>query len=220
MSRTGPQRMVGTVTFMSSRGCDASHDRGAKPLCSHEKGRLARRMHRVRLAVQSMAAAALVPLSLASCVVPPSLNSEDADGGVNHPPVIRTVRDNAGQVLDRPGPLTFVAGTGELNITAADTDLGDTLYVRMYIDYGLVDFTPFRVQCEAAPGDVPAIERIVTCPLLGLCTDGLIDGTQHVFELDVLDRAPITTAERPFRGVTQPGEIASFWWRLACVAPS
>lgn len=154
------------------------------------------------------------------CVIPPPLSLDEPDAGENHPPVIRVVRDGAGLELARPGPLTFQVGSGELRITAVDTDLGDALFVRMYVDYGLADVTPFRVQCEAAPGAAPTSERTITCPLLGLCTDGLIDGTEHVFELDLLDRLPITTAARPFRDVTVPGEIATFWWRLNCVARS
>jgi len=185
-----------------------------------DNGRMARGMHRLRSVVLSSLASAVVPMSLAACVVPPSVQPEDDNSEVpNNPPAIRKVTDSAGQELTRPGPLAFVVGAGMVNVFAADTDLDDTLYVRMYIDYGLADATPFRVQCESAPGNSPLVEREVNCPLLGLCTDGLIDGQTHIFELDVLDREPISTAARPFRGVTVPGEISTFWWQLTCVAP-
>ena len=179
---------------------------------------MARCVHRFSAAVP---VALLAAIAAAACVVPPPLSLDEPDAGLNNPPVIRGVRDGTGQPQVRPGPLTFVVGQGELLVTAADTDLGDTLYVRMYLDYGINNrFENFRVQCEAAPGTMPSVERTITCPLLGLCTDDLIDtGDQHIFEIDVFDRLPISVPGRLFRGVTPPGEIATFWWNLECIAP-
>ncbi len=213
-----PHEATATATSLSGCGCAQNSSSDRNRLEVLDNGGMARRVHPFALAVMTygfLGSAAL----LSGCVVPPPLTNDETDAGPNHPPVIRVVRDGAGQALVRPGPLTFVVGDGELIISAVDTDVSDTLYVRMYIDYGLADVTPFRVQCEAGPGADPEAERTITCPLLGLCTDGLIDGALHVFELDVLDRLPTSTAARQFRDVTPPGEIASFWWNLECIAP-
>ena len=154
---------------------------------------------------------------LGACVVPPPLRIDGADAGVNHPPVLRSVRNSAGEELTRPGPHEFVVGAGDVRVTAADTDKNDTLYFRMYVDYGLPTPTPVRAECRAAPGAMPAVERTQTCSLLGVCTDDLADGRIHVFELDVLDREPVSSPTRLFRDVTAPGEVATFWWQITCV---
>lgn len=214
-----PQNVAGDATSMSRITPGIEPASQAKPLESLGIGQVARRVHQLRNAVLSSLTTAVVPVSLAACVVPPSLNSEENDAGVNHPPVIHQVRDGTGAVLPRPGPLTFVVGAGEINIDAADTDLGDTLYARLYLQYGLPTATQFLVACEAAPGAKPTIERTITCPLFGLCTDTLTDGKTRVFEVDVLDREPISTPNRQYRDVTPPGEVSSFWWNLECVAP-
>lgn len=183
---------------------------------------LARGLLNLRLVSALTLASLAAPTFLVGCVVPPPLRTEDdPDAGVNHPPVLRTVRTAAGDELARPGPHELVVGVGELRVTAADVDADDTLYVRMYIDYGLPAPTAARAECRAAPGATPTVERTITCSLLGVCTDELADGATHVFELDLLDREPASTPARLFRDVEAPGEIASFWWQVTCArAPS
>ncbi|MEZ4402210.1 MAG: hypothetical protein R3B06_19440 [Kofleriaceae bacterium] len=159
----------------------------------------------------------MLAVALTGCVIPPPLNTDDPDAAVNHPPAFRSVKDSAGDELTRPGPHEFVVGVGDLRITVADTDAQDTLYVRMFIDYGVPVPTPVRAACEASPGATPTVERTITCPLLGVCTDDLADGALHVFEVDLLDREPQSTPARLYRDVTAPGEIASYWWNITCV---
>jgi hypothetical protein len=170
---------------------------------------LARRVHLLSLVLAT---------ALAACVVPPPLASDNPDASVNHPPVFRTVRNGAGEELVRPGPLSFVVGQDDLRVTVADSDLSDTLYLRMYISYGVPVATAPRAECRVQPSATPTEERTITCPLLGVCTDDIADGAVRVFEIDVLDREPITSDVRLYRDVTPPGEIATYWWNLMCVS--
>lgn len=156
---------------------------------------------------------------LGGCVIPPPLQTDKPDAAVNHPPAFRSVKDGTGEELTRPGPHVFEVGAGELRITAADTDTDDTLFYRMYIDYGLTTQTQVRADCSVSPGAMPTVERTTTCSLLGVCTDDIATGT-HVFELDLMDRQPISTPTRLYRDVTPPGEIVSYWWNITCVRSS
>lgn len=162
-------------------------------------------------------AAALVPSTgiIGGCVLPPSLELDESDASVNSPPVLRDVRDEAGNPFERPGPRELLVGEGRLVITVADVDLNDTLYVRYYLDYGLAEPTPAKITCPAAPGATPTRERQVTCSLVGVCT-GADLAEEHVFEIDVYDRQPQDDGQRVFRDVTPPGEYTTWWWRVSC----
>lgn len=195
---------------------------GANPARSWGNGRLARTLLARTFVIVAHAATLVAPTLLWGCVVPPPLRNEgDPDAGVNQPPALRAVRTSAGDELTRPGPHELVVGVGELRVTASDTDRDDTLYVRMYVDYGLPSPTAARAECRAAPGATPTTERTLSCSLLGVCTDELADGALHIFELDLYDREPASSPARLFRDVTAPGEVATFWWQITCArAPS
>lgn len=204
------------LTSMSGWGSGAIPPAARNPARSHGFAGMARGVHQLA-SVPSYALVAL--LGAAACVVPPDLELDEVEGA-NHPPVLRRVRDSAGTELRRPGDIELVVNEGELVVTAEDLDLDDTLYVRMYFDYGFDEATPVRVQCEAAPGATATLSREITCPLPGLCNDALtMNGGMHILEIDVLDRVPTSTAARPFRDVTAPGEIATGMWNVKCVLP-
>jgi len=204
-----------TLTSMPYLGSAARPPHCANSSNSHEKATMARCVH-VLFAVTS-AAALLSPLAVAGCVIPPPLQTDGADAAVNHPPAFRSVKDGTGEELVRPGPHVFAVGTGELRITAEDTDPGDTLYYRMYLDYGLAGPTQLRADCQVGPSPTGDTERTTTCSLIGVCTDDIADGTPHVFELDLMDRLPTSTTTRLYRDVTPPGEVVSYWWNITCV---
>lgn len=173
----------------------------------------ARFVHLPRAVVPVVAAAVLAT----GCVIPPSLSLEENDAAQNAAPVIRDVRDEAGNPFERPGPRDIVVGEGRLVITLVDPDVGDTLYVRYYLDYGLPAPTPARIECEAAPGATPTVERQITCSLVGVCTSPAV-GPGHVFEIEVFDRPPIVDdPTRLFRQVAPPGLSTSWWWQASCV---
>jgi len=180
---------------------------------SRRETRAARFVHDL---VPVLMAAVVLGLAAGGCVIPPSLSLEENDAAVNNPPVLHDVRDEVGNPFERPGPRDIVVGQGRLVITASDNDLDDTLYVRFYMDYGLVDPTPAKITCQAAPGASPTIERQVTCSLIGVCTASDV-GTEHMFEIDLYDRTPIDDEPtRINRSVAAPGEVSTWWWKVEC----
>ena len=159
--------------------------------------------------------AVLAAVAAAGCVFPPSLSLEEGDAAVNAAPVIVDVRDEAGNPFERPGPRDIVVGQGRLVITLADPDVNDTLFVRYYVDYGLPAPTPAIIECAAAPGATPTLERQITCSLVGVCSGVAAD---RVFEIEVFDRPPILDDNtRLFRQLDPPGLSSSWWWKINCV---
>jgi hypothetical protein len=151
------------------------------------------------------------------CVFPPSLELEDSGVAVNSAPVIVDVRDEAGNPFERPGPREIVVGQGRLVLTLSDPNLTDTLSVNYFLDYGLPAPTPARIECEAAPGASPTLERQITCSLVGVCSSTAI-GPDHIFEIEVFDRPPITDDNtRLFRKLDPPGLSSTWWWKVTCV---
>lgn len=120
------------------------------------------------------------------CVLPPSLDVDTSDGGVNSPPAITAVRSNE-QELPEPGPVNFETGlnAGMMSISLVDTDVTDTLYVSLFVDYFVSKPTPPRATCTAAPTGTS--QRTATCDLTALCTD--FEGDQGRFlTVQVFDR--------------------------------
>src|SRR5205085_57712 len=79
----------------------------------------------------------------AGCVIPPSLSVDTTDAGANSAPSIISVRAD---LVEFPqfSTLVFEKGqnAGQLNITLHDTDLDDTLYVKIFVNYNRPDPTP------------------------------------------------------------------------------
>ncbi len=174
----------------------------------------ARFLHLFAIVVPAVIAAAAIA---AGCVIPPNLSLEENDAAVNSAPVIRDVRDEAGNPFERPGPRDVTVGQGRLVLTLADPDLTDTLYVRYFLDYGLPAPTPARIECEAAPGAMPTLDRQITCSLVGVCTTPAL-GPDHIFEIEVFDRPPVVDdPTRLFRQLAPPGLSSTWWWKATCV---
>lgn len=185
------------------------------PATPHDFGHPARFVHGHLAVVPAVLAAA----ALASgCVIPPSLSLEENDAAVNSAPLIVDVRDEAGNVFERPGPRDIVVGQGRLVLTLSDPDLADTLYVRYFLDYGVAEPTAPLVQCEAGPGAAPTLQRQITCPLAGVCNSVDV-GPGHYFEIEVYDRVPVNdnTRPRPYRELDAPGLSSAWWWQAGCV---
>jgi hypothetical protein len=204
-----------TMTGMSDSLREPGADFARKPPQLLAKAGRARGLHPLRIVVVFAVAAAAVVA--AGCVIPPDLETERSDAAVNSAPAILDVRDEAGNPFERPGPRDITVGAGRLVLTIEDPDLADTLFVRYFLDYGLPSPTPARIECEAAPGATPTLERQITCSLVGVCTTPAL-GPDHIFEIEVFDRSPIVDdPTRLFRALDPPGLSSAWWWQVTCV---
>jgi hypothetical protein len=163
----------------------------------------------------------LVSLMLLSlvvgCVIPPSLEVEVNDAGVNSPPAILSVTSDQ-QALPEPGPVVFDKGpsAGSLSVSLIDTDTLDTLYVRIFVDYNLPDRLPARSTCTATPNMMPM--RTATCDLSALCATADV-GVQRSMTIVVFDRQPLESGEPPFQAMPEGGRSTSRFYFLKCQPP-
>ena len=152
---------------------------------------------------------------LVGCVIPPSLTTEQ-DAGVNAPPAILSVSSDQ-QALSEPGPVLFNIGAmaGDLSVSLIDTDVLDTLYVRIFVDYNLPNRLDARSKCTAPPNMTPV--RTATCPLNSLCVmDDL--GVQRNMTIVVFDRPPDDSGagDPPFQAMSGGGLSTSRFYFLKC----
>lgn len=156
-------------------------------------------------------------LTLVGCVIPPSLQVDNQDAGVNSPPAILSVTSDL-QALPEPGPVLFDRGAsaGNLSLSLIDTDVQDTLYVRIFVDYNLPDRLPPRAQCMASPNMKPV--RTVTCGLASLCALGDL-GVQRSMSIIVSDRLPVESGDPPFQELPSGGLATSRFYFLKCQPP-
>jgi hypothetical protein len=162
-----------------------------------------------------------VPLGaqLAGCVIPPSLDVDKQDAGVNSPPAIISVASDQ-QALSEPGPVVFDMGAtaGDLNISLIDIDAQDQLFVRIFVDYNLPNRLDARARCTAPPSANPM--RTATCKLNSLCvTEDL--GVQRNMTVVVFDRDPLPPGEGepPFQAMPQGGLSTQRFYFLKCQPP-
>ncbi|HET7502601.1 MAG TPA: hypothetical protein VFK02_16385 [Kofleriaceae bacterium] len=152
---------------------------------------------------------------LAGCVIPPSLSTGE-DAGVNSPPAITSVTSDQ-QALPEPGPVLFDVGptAGDVRVSLIDTDLNDTLYVRIFVDYNLPNRLDARAKCMAPPGISPM--RQTTCHLNALCANEDV-GVQRSMTIVVFDREPLPPGdgEPPFQAMPVGGWSTSRFYFLKC----
>ena len=154
----------------------------------------------------------LFVMMFTGCVIPPSLSVDKTDAGLNSAPAITSVRaDNV--ELAEYDTVNFEKGLGTLNLTVWDTDLDDTLFPRVFVDYTVNDPTPPRAICTKAAGNTVA--RSSTCELGGLCQDVDI-GKERTMQVLVFDRAPLEFGTPVFQAVPEPGLSTSRTFTLIC----
>jgi hypothetical protein len=156
----------------------------------------------------------LLLVMLVGCVIPPSLRIDDA--GVNSPPAILSIKSDQLELAE-PKPVFVERGetAGDLSVSLIDTDVGDTLYVRIFVDYNLPDRLPARVACVAAPNSKAL--RTVTCNMAGLCAMADI-GVQRNMTIVVFDRRPEDTGADP-QQMTADGLSTGRFYFLSCQPP-
>ncbi len=182
-----PLSGLGSVQIPAQRGNSAE---------SKHLDRVVHNLHRllgVRLAL------AVTVSTSPACVVPPPLSLEQADARANAAPAVVGVRGD--DATDHPpgDVLTLFANQGTLSITAYDSDLEDTLFVRVFVDYTTLVPTAPRTECQVAPATPRLPERTATCEATTLC----VEGGDHELDIDVYDREPVTVgADPPYRTTT------------------
>lgn len=183
-----------------------SRCRGAASRCGRAKGayRLARAlMARVLLNGRFSMSGALLVGALASqpgwgCVLPPDLEPEGPDAGPSSPPII--VLASPPELYAFPGPVVIARGQENplLTLVVEDNDLADSIYVRLYRDYGRDQIgspTPALVDC-GVPGPSPGEARNVDCTTNALCTSlPDTDNSDHVLEAMVADQPFIADSD-------------------------
>ena len=170
--------------------------------------RLAHTLHR-----SGHVRAALLAILLTGC---PSLALDNRDAGVNSPPAIVQVNSDQ-QELPEPGPVLFARGSGKLTLTLVDTDVGDQLFVRVFVNYTIQNPTPPRASCTASSGSV---KRTCTADLAGLCTQQDVGlPTPLDMAVVVFDRQPLDTGTPVFQAMPPDGLSTGKFFHLNCAEP-
>jgi hypothetical protein len=150
---------------------------------------------------------------LGGCV--PSLSVDHQDAGINSPPAILAVRSDQ-QELPQPGPVLFERGPGMVNVTLIDTDIEDTLFVRIFVDYSVSVPTPARSLCAGASGTA---NRTATCDIKALCFPSDV-GVERLMTIHVFDRPLLDSGTPMFQAMDAPGLSTNRTYKLKCVEPS
>ena len=153
---------------------------------------------------------------LAGCVIPPSLSVDKTDAGLNSPPSIISVRAD-GVELPEFSQVTFEQGFGSINLVVYDTDLDDTLYPKIFVNYEFDDPKPARSPCTPASGRT--VQRSSTCDAGTLCQISDV-GNQTPLTMQVLvfDRAIIDGQDPKFQAMPPGGLSTSRTFFLKCLA--
>lgn len=185
----------------------AAANRATRRTCWH----LARALHGRRVIRALVLAMAVL---FTGCVIPPSLSVDTADAGLNSPPAIVSVRAD-GVELPEYSRVVFEKGSGTLNLTVYDTDLDDTLYVKIFVDYTIDDPKPARSGCQTSSRTVA---RSASCDLAGLCQDADI-GQERTMQVLVFDRQVLDVGSPTFQAMPPGGLSTSRTFNLNCSAP-
>ena len=153
------------------------------------------------------------------CIIPPSLSLDYQDAGIDSPPAITSVRSDNSELLE-PGPVTFTYGEpSTMNLTLLDTDVNDTLFVRIFVNYSADNPTAPRSFCQSASGNSPI--RTATCDLQALCLQSDIGATPSpLMTVVVFDRVVLDTGKPAFQAMPPDGESTSRTYLLNCLPPS
>jgi hypothetical protein len=153
------------------------------------------------------------------CVLPPSLSADTTDAGANAAPSIVSVRAD---LVEFPQFSTLVfergANAGTLNLTLHDTDLDDTLFVRIFVNYFADNPKPPRSTCEAAGRTV---DRSASCNMNGVCqTEDVGADPLPLLQVFVFDRKYEPDIPPLFQGIAPSGLSSSQTFFLRCQDPS
>jgi hypothetical protein len=155
--------------------------------------------------------ALVVALMFAGCVIPPSLSVDTTDAALNAAPSILSVRSTD---VELPEGATVSFETGDtLNLTVYDTDVDDTLYCKVFVNYNNPEPQPARGEGKTAG---TTVTRTCTIPLAGLCQLADVN-RDNLMQVVVFDREPLTTGESPlYQAMPAGGLSATRTYLLKC----
>ncbi len=200
------------MTQMSDRRVGTSATTSANYLPRHGGSPVARPLH-----ASMMLGTLVLSLLMVGCILPPSLSVDVQDAGVDSPPAITDVRSDQ-QDLPEPGPVLFQVGADStLNLTLLDTDLTDTLYVRIFVDYTDAAPTAPRSSCTGVSSTTSAV-RTATCDLKALCLPADV-GQTRLMRIVVFDRQVLDSGPGPaFMTMAPGGESTGRTYQLECTS--
>lgn len=200
------------MTGMSDQRTESTTSKAANRATARLADQVARPLHGA-----GVIRAAVLAMMFAGCVFPPSLSVDTTDAALNAAPAITSVRADNTEFPELK-TLVFEQGVnaGTLNLTLYDTDSGDTLIVRIFVDYNNPDATPPRSGCEAGGHTV---ERTCEAEMNGVCQTADI-GQTRVMQVIVFDRK-IEDIGLPLYQHMAPGGLSSSrTYFLRCQAAS
>jgi hypothetical protein len=204
------------MTRMSDHHGKNEPDLAANAAGSLDLSPLARTVHDFRVAVGVLLVSLLV-----GCVIPPSLSVDNQDAGANSPPAITAVRadDKALFEADAEKPAIFSPGEGSISVSLVDTDVGDTLYVRVFVNYTLANPEGPRSSCTANP--IETAKRSVTCDVQAVCLErDVTSGDTLNMSVVVFDRLPLESGDPPHQAMPEGGLSTSKFFFLKCQEPT
>jgi hypothetical protein len=157
-----------------------------------------------------------------ACVVPPPLGLDQPDAGADASPVFVSVRAPDGKELTTFMPNNVVAHQdAEWSITAYDADAGDTLIVRVFVDYTDANPTSPRSSCTAAPTTDSSLTRTMSsCSIKSVCLDAdVTNGNPHSLIFEIYD-GPVGDSPEMFRSVDSGRQKSMVPYTMTCLAPT
>jgi hypothetical protein len=163
----------------------------------------------------------LLPLTVAGCVIPITASPDETagpsrDAGDGFPSIVEATPP-------MPGPQTFLIGQkGLASVTLADSDIDQTLYVRVFRDYN-VNVAVGPVSTQSVPND-PVHGKEERAPLnldTSLWCSDASNGELRTIDVVVADQEfdPSPSAQPYYRVVTNGGKLAIRSWVVKCQTP-
>jgi hypothetical protein len=201
------------MTQMSDQRFASSAAAHANCATARARSRLARALHGAH-AIRAL----IVSMLFTGCVIPPSLSVDTTDAGLNAAPAITSVRAD-GVELPEWNTVTFEQGVGTLNLIVYDTDLNDTLYPKVFVNYQFDAPKPARADCTQAAGNT--VMRSSTCGLGALCQVGDVASKETLtMQVIVFDRQVLPDQQPYFQAMPAGGISTTRTYFLKCLPKS
>jgi hypothetical protein len=202
------------MTPVSGRSLGDSRPAGANPATHLVRAPVARALHDRR---GLHALAFILGSCLLGCIFPPSLSVDVQDAGIDSPPAITAVR-SSNQELPEGATANFTFGQMDMiNLTLLDTDVVDTLYVRIFVNYAPNNPSAPRAFCQSAAGTTAF--RTATCDTTALCMQQDINAPDLLMRIVVFDRQVLDSGTPLFMAMPPGGQMTSRAYPLVCSQP-